>query len=81
MFLPDVSDQDLVTFLEPALHQLVKEALMYFVDEIRKLRGEDNEYIVFNKNEERPEAKTIKKKKKGRCLKLAGDYCLTMMAE
>jgi hypothetical protein len=32
MFLPDVGDQDLATFLEPALHQLVKESFIYLVD-------------------------------------------------
>jgi hypothetical protein len=55
--------------------------MIYFAEEIRKLKNEDNDYIVFNKNEERPEPKYIKKKKKGRCLKLAGDFCLILMAE
>lgn len=55
--------------------------MLFFAEEIRKLRGEENDYIVFNKNEERPEQRYLKKKKRGRCLKLAGDFCLMIRAD
>lgn len=54
MFLPEVPDQDLAIFLEPAIQEITKESMIFFAEEIRKLRSEDNDYIVFNKNEERP---------------------------
>jgi len=44
----------LAIFLEPAIQEITKESMIFFAEEIRKLRSEDNDYIVFNKNEERP---------------------------
>lgn len=42
------------------------------------MQKDDNGFIVFNKAEEKPEPRTLKKKKKGRCLKLCGDFCLVL---
>ena len=36
---------------------------------------------MFNKNEEKPEQRTLKRKKKGRFCKIIGDYCLMVGSE
>lgn len=81
LFFSEVPEENLAIFLEPTVQEFTKEAMISFAEEIRKLRAEDNDYIVFNKNEERPEARYLKKRKRGRCLKLAGDYCLVLLAD
>ena len=47
-------------------------------DLIKELKKEDNNVIVFNKNEDKPDPKTIKKRKKARCMKLIGDLYLNL---
>ena len=63
------------------MNKIVKDIVFNIGTEIRKLQNEDNDYIVFNKNEEKPEQRTLKKKKKGRSIKLAADFCLLIASE
>lgn len=51
IFIPDVAEPDLVSFLEMEMNNLVKTVLLEIGEFIKKLTSEENEYIVFNKNE------------------------------
>lgn len=65
-------------FLQPWFYAILSPMQDYLCLLIYELQKDDNGFIVFNKIQEKPEPRTLKKKKKGRCLKICGDLCLAL---
>lgn len=70
--------EEILAFLEPWLYMLLAKVEDHTCSLIKELQKEDNHFIVYNKHEEKSEPKTSRRKKRGRCLKLCGDLCLSL---
>jgi hypothetical protein len=77
---PDVQDSEFTHFIEPWLYNcltIVESEICNFIAEAKR-DDESNRTIVFNRMEDKLDAKTVKKKKKYRCLKISADYHLML---
>lgn len=77
---PDLEDIEFRHFIEPWLYNCLSFIESDICNTIAESKREDesNRTVVFNRMEDKFEPKLMKRKKKYRCMKLSGDYCLML---
>jgi hypothetical protein len=77
---PDIPAEEFKHFIEPWLYNclaIIESDICNMIAEAKR-DDESNRTIVFNRMEDKADAKVMKKKKKYRCIKLCGDYHLML---